>query len=219
MQNSLTEKEKDIYNFYLKYSRHGMPYTPRKDFTEINSSVIVYLKKLNIFFNKFPHIYPKDFFESPIILHPNEKYPTLDFFITRAAIKTYSLAIKKKQSESPENQLESIRESIHFIAMFCVKNNLTIEDYINHKSRNMPTWMEHYREHRVNPYVLIELSTFDKFKSLQEDEKKIWAGDFFDNLDAFKIRYHNSQKTKTFVREAFTKVKNFLKKDLQLLNQ
>jgi hypothetical protein len=211
----VSEIEKNIYNLYLKYSRHGMPYMPRKDFSDISPTALVCIKKLNQFFSKFKHIKPKEFFEAPIILHPDEKYPDIKFFITRGAIKTYSLSIKIKESQSPENQIESIKEGIHFITMFCVKNSLQLHDYINHKTKSMPTWMQHYREHRVNPYILVALGDLNKFKILEEDEKRIWAGDFFDNLDSFTMRYHNSTKAKEFMSNAFSTVKLFLKKELQ----
>jgi hypothetical protein len=212
--NNITDHEKDIYNCYLKFSRNLLPYNPRKDFTKINYNTVVFLKKLNAFFTKFPHIKKTDFFYSPIALHPDEKYPDLSFFITRAAIKSYSVYMKKRLSESPENQFEHIKESIHFVAMFCLKNSIKLEDYINQKTINMPTWMQHYREYRVNPYVLLELGNVSSFKYMEEDEKSIWAGDFFDNVNSFVTRYHNSQKAKSFIKEGLSRVENFLKKEL-----
>lgn len=215
MQN-LTEPEKNIYNLYLKFSRHGKPYMPRKDFSDISSTVLMCIKKLNNFFAKFSHISPKDFFEAPIIAYPDEKYPDLKYFTNRGAIRTYSISIKMKQSQSPENQTESIKDGLRFLALFCAKNAIPLEQYLNHKTRNMPTWMQHYREHNINPYVLIGLGDLSRFKILEEDEKAFWAGDFFQNIDSFVRRYNNSMKTKHLVRNGIDVIKNFLKKELQI---
>ena len=215
--NIFTQQEKNIYNCHLKHSRKGLPFQPRKDFSDIDHTTALTLKKLNAFFNKFSHISYDDFFGAPNILHPDEKCPPLNFFITRPAIKTYSLAIKKKEDESPEKQFDKIKESIHYIAMFCLKTRIPLESYLNHRTVNMPTWMQHYREHHVNPYVLFELGDLNTFRTLNEDERVIWSGDFFERIDVYKTRYYNSEKTKHLVKEAVKKIKEFLKKELQTL--
>jgi hypothetical protein len=42
----LTEKEKNIYNCFLKHFRNGDPFTPRKNFTDISITIITDIKKL-----------------------------------------------------------------------------------------------------------------------------------------------------------------------------
>jgi hypothetical protein len=101
--------------------------------------------------------------------------------------------------------------------MFCLKNRIPLESYLNHRTGNMPTWMQHYREHHVNPYVLFELGDLNTFRTLDEDERVIWSGDFFERIDVYKTRYYNSEKTKHLVKEAVKKIKEFLKKELQTL--
>jgi hypothetical protein len=213
--NTLTKHEENIYNCYLKAVRKGKPYQPRKDFSNITPTILLSLKKLNAFFTKFKHINPDDFFNAPSLLYPDENIPTLNFFITRAAIRTYSLSIKKQEDESPEKQIEKIKESFHFIAMFCLKNKISIENYLQYRVCNMPAWMQHYREHNINPYSLMELGDVNQFKMLEEDEKALWAGDFFNKFDSYRSRYYNSERTKSFVKEATQKIKLFLKKELQ----
>ena len=199
--SSLTKHEENIYNCFLKAYRKGQPFQPRKDFSRITPTILLSLKKLNAFFAKFKH--------------PDEPCPHIDFFITRTAIRAYSLSIKKREDESPEKQSEKIKESIRFIAMFCLKNRILLDEYLKFKVANMPVWMQHYREHTVNPYSLMEIGSIDTFKNLAEDEKALWAGDFFEKIDCYKTRYHNSPKTKFLVREATKKIKDFLKKELQ----
>lgn len=213
--SNISQQEKNIYNCFLKHFRNGLPYQPRKDFSNISPTLVVQLRKINAFFSKFPHITPDDFFGAPRELHPDENCPPIQFFITRPAIRAYSLAMKKKEDESPEKQLDKIKESFHFVAMFCLKNRIQIDDYLNHKTRSMPTWMQHYREHNVNPYALIGLGNLDRFRMMNEEERIIWSGDFFDRIDSYKTRYYTSEKTKTLVKEAIKKIKEFLKKELQ----
>ena len=213
--SSLTKHEENIYNCFLKAYRKGQTFQPRKDFSRITPTILLSLKKLNAFFAKFKHISPDDFFAAPNVLHPDEPCPHIDFFITRTAIRAYSLSIKKREDESPEKQSEKIKESIRFIAMFCLKNRILLDEYLKFKVANMPVWMQHYREHTVNPYSLMEIGSIDTFKNLAEDEKALWAGDFFEKIDCYKTRYHNSPKTKFLVREATKKIKDFLKKELQ----
>lgn len=199
----------------MKHYRKGLPVQYRKDFSQIDPTTLVALKRLSAFFNKFPHILPDDFFGAPNHLHPDEKCPHIGFFITRPAIKTYSISMKKKEDESPEKQFDKIKESFQYIAMFCLKNRIALQDYLNHKTKQMPTWMQHYREHNINPYVLFEFGDVNKFKTLNEDELTLWVGDLFEKIDSYKVRYHNSEKTKSLVKEAFKKVEQFLKKELQ----
>lgn len=210
----LTQQEKNIYNCFLKHFRKGLPYQPRKDFSDITPIILTNLKKLSYFFSKFPHITYDDFFGAPNILHPDEKCPPLSFFTTRPAIRAYSLSFKKKQDESPENQLDNIKDGFHFIGMFCLKNKITIDQYLSHKTLNMPTWMQHYREHNINPYCLMELGDLDIFRDGDEEALSIWCGDFYEKINSFRTRYYNSQKTKKYVKEAIKKINDFLKKQV-----
>jgi hypothetical protein len=195
-----------------------MPYQPRKDFSNISPTIIGQLRKLNSFFCQFPHITVEDFFGAPRELHPDENCPPLQFFITRPAIRAYSLVMKKREDNSPEKQLDKIKESFHFIAMFCLKNRIQLDQYLSHKTKSMPTWMQHYREHHVNPYALLELGNIDRFRTMNEEELVFWSGDFFDKIDTYKTRYFTSDRTKALVKEAVRKIKEFLKKELQTIS-
>jgi hypothetical protein len=215
MQN-LSEIEKRIYNSYLYYSRLGHPVKLRKDFSDMDANTVAFLKKLSLFFSRFPHINIDDFFKAPRILHPDNDYPKLQNFTTLSATKTYSLFKKQEEDEDPEKQTDKIKESFRFIGMFCLENKIPLEKYSTHKTGYMTSWLNHYREHRVNPYSLMELGTLDGFKLLAEDEKALWAGDFFHKIDSYKTRYYNSPKTKQLVREATKKIQDFLKKEFKL---
>ena len=72
----MTLKEQYIYNCYLETSRkvNLQPFRYRKDFEGFEEKEeYVYIAKLGYFFNKFPNINIKDFFEAPFYVY-NEKY-------------------------------------------------------------------------------------------------------------------------------------------------
>jgi hypothetical protein len=100
--------------------------------------------------------------------------------------------------------------------MFCLENNIPIEDYPKHKTGYMISWMNHYREHRINPYSLMEMKgIFEVMNSLPKDEIELFAKNLNEKLVAYKTRYLSSHKTKALVVQATNKIKNFVKKNLQ----
>ena len=212
---SISSLEQQIYNCHLKHFRNGEAWKPRKDFSDIPSSTLLYLQKLSLFFSKFKHINMDDFFSASKILHPEEPTPSLKFFIGRAAIKNYSLAQKQKLDQSPEKQFDKIKESLRFIAVFCLANNINLDQYLTYKIGRMPAWTQHYREHNINPYSIMELGNTSSLSNMSEDEQAIWAPNIFNNLNAIRTRYHNSPKTKSFVKEATKKIKNFIIEELK----
>ena len=214
--DSLTEKEKRIYNSYLYHSRYGQPVKMRKDFSDMDQNTIVLLKKLSYFFHRYPHIDIDDFFKAPIVIHPNEQYPKLSSFINLSATKTYSLFKKQEEDADPEKQFDKIKEGFRFIGMFCLENKINIDQYPNYKTGYMHSWLNHYREHRINPYCLMEMNNiFSILTSLEKDEVELFAKNLNEKLVAYRTRYMNSNKTKELVREATKKIKEFLKKNLQ----
>lgn len=212
----ITESSKRIYNTYLKFSRYGKPYQYRKNFDNLSDSVILNLKKLETFFSKYPHINIQNFFEAPISIYPDNPYPNLDYFNTRVAIRVYSLFNKKKENENPENQIDSIKESFSFIGMFCIKNKIQLDDYLKHKTGVIPSWMDHYRQRKINPYSLMEIG--DIIKTLDDtpsDIVDIFSENFNNKIITFKVRYNNSNKTIALVKQATSKIRDFVKKELQ----
>lgn len=211
----LTDLQKRIYNTFLKNLRHDQPFQYRKDFTDIPEKILYTLKKLELFFQKYNHIKIEEYFEAPRILHPDEKYPFLDYFTTRSAIRTYSVFKKQKEDENPENQFDEIKESLRFIGMFCFKNKIDLKSYLKHKTGYMFSWLNHYREHKINSYSLMELGDINSvYPNLTEEERQLFSNTMLEKFETFKIRYHSSPKTKAYVRQVTDKVENFLKKEL-----
>jgi len=213
---SLSDKEKQIYNCYLKYSRKGQPYTPRKNFSDIDANTFTNLKKISLILSKFNHIRIDDYFKAPYILHPEDAYPSLVSFTTLSATRNYSLFKKQQEDEDPEKQFDSIKESFRFITMFCLENKIPLEKYLSHKTGYMTSWLNHYREHRINPYGLMEMDgIFDSLSSFQKDEIELFAKNLNEKFVAYKSRYISSTPTRTLVKEATNKIKNFIKNNLQ----
>lgn len=214
---TLSALEQTIYNTHLKYSRNGNPWKPRKDFSDIDNSTILFLKKLSIFFTKFNHIKINDFFEAPLILHPEEKYPPLKYFITRAAIKSFSLSEKKKIDQSPDLQIESIKQGFEFIAKFCLQQKIELEQYPLIKNFNMPIWLEHYRLHLVNPYCFLSFKNIE-IDSLNREELDFWAPNLKDIFSTLKIRLHSSTSAKTTSIDIYNRLSKFISSELKKNN-
>ena len=211
----MTEQEKQIYNTYLATTRsqQNKPFKLRKDFEDLKSQPLV--SRLTNFFNRYPHIAPQEFFKAPYEIHPDTEHLDISYFLTRAAIKAYSLYQKKLKDSSPESQIEDIRKSLQYIGSFCLKHKLHIEDYLYHKSGCIYSWMMHYREHYINIYSIFEMGDISSIlNKVSNEEKKILVDDLQQIIGTYKVRYFNSAKTKKFVKEGTDKIKNFLKQSL-----
>ena len=207
----MNTKQQNIYNCFLKHFRNGQPFQPRKDFTKMDINTLTTISKLSNFFDKFPQIDWNEYFGSPRALHPDEDCPYIDFFLTRAAIKNYNLFKDKKELEKPENQMEDIKKGMHFIGIFSLKKNIPLTEYINHKDGLMYSWMQHYREHNINPYCLMELGdVFSTMYNLQPDEKELYIKDLPEKFGNLKMQYSNSTEVKRYVKEATFKISKFV---------
>jgi hypothetical protein len=213
----VTDQEKNIYNTYLATtrSRQNKPFKIRKDFEDLKDKQLV--TRLTNFFKRYPHIKPYDFFTAPYEIYPDTAHLELSYFLTRAAIKVYSLYQQKLKDVSPDLQIEDIRKSLQYIGSFCLKNKIQLEDYLTHKTGCIYTWMMHYREHYVNIYSLFEVGDISSFLTkVSNEEKKIFVDDLQKTIGVFKIRYHNSATTKALVKSGTEKIKKFLKESLNV---
>ena len=211
----ITDFERRIYNCYLKNFRLNLPYTPRKKFDDLDQNTLTYLNKISLFLRRYNHISVEEYFYAFRDLHPDEKYPPLSFFTSRLALKHYSVYKKKQEEQSPEKQFDKIKEGFKFIGMFCLENKISLEKYLYHKTGYMLSWLNHYREHRINPYCLMEMGNFlSVLDSLPKDEIALFAQNLDQNLIAYKTRYNQSPKTKEYVKKLTNTIKDFVKKQL-----
>jgi hypothetical protein len=89
----VTEREKYIYNCYLETTRklNNKPFRYRKDFEGFEEREdYVYIARLSTFFNKFPNVNIKDFFEAPFFVY-KEDAVGLEFYNSQRAIKAYTI--------------------------------------------------------------------------------------------------------------------------------
>jgi hypothetical protein len=213
--SNLSDFEKKLYNCYLKNFRSGEPYRPRKDFSNVHPNVIAALNKISSFLNRYSHIKYEEYFEAPAFLYKNDKYPPLNSFTSRAALKNYALYQKQKEDRNPEIQFEEIKNSFRFIGLFCIGNKIPTSKYLSHKTGYMYSWLNHYREHRVNPYSLFEFgSVIQALEQIPKDELNLFAQNLQENIVAYHKRYQNSPKTKQYCKQLNEKIKNFVEKEL-----
>jgi hypothetical protein len=213
---NLLDNEKNIYNCFLKHSRKGQPYTPRKDFNGLDQNTLASVKKISLLLSRYNHIKVEDYFKAFNVLHPDEKYPTIAYFATLAATKNYSIFKKQEEDEDPEKQFDKIKDSFHFIGMFCLQNKIPLEKYSTHKTGYILSWLNHYREHRINPYSLMEFTgIYESFTSLEKDEIELFASNLHDKFIAYKTRYRSSKPTQDLVKSATNKIKEFVNFNLQ----
>lgn len=213
---TLNDKQKNVYNCFLKHYRNGEPYQPRKDFSTLPVNTISEIIRVSNFLQKFPHIDWNEFFGATRLLHPDEKCPPLSFFLTRAAIKVYNLYKQKQELRDPKNQFEEIKKGMHFIGMFCLKNRIPLSAYIHHTDGLMPTWIKHYREHNINPYCLMELGdVLSSIYTLEKDQRELYIKNLSENISKMKMDYFHSEETKNFVRASTKKIDDFLNLHLQ----
>lgn len=206
---SLTIEEKEIYNHYLKAlaEASNRPYKRRIDFNKFKSEDAESLKKLSLFFNKYKHIYPFNFFRAGFAV-TEEKYLSLSYFTKYKAISDFTKYSSSKY-DSPadsEKSLKSFKEGICFILNFLYKNNLSIGDYrtcVN--SYSCPWFMIHLKEQRISFYHFhvfgIQLS------QIPEDYKELVCSSFDDKFKKTLSMYMTSCKMKEIGNKVTKRIK------------
>jgi len=211
----LTDFEQRIYNTHLAISRSslGKPFTLRKDFSDLVESDLNYqcIKKLSRFFSKHSQIDIGVYFKSPYEIYKDGEHYDLKFFVTQKAISVYSMYMKRLQEQSPdsEDQFEIIRKSLAFIIRFCCDEHIPFSDYITYKKPNavMEEFLSHYKNGNVSLYVLLRIPKFEKIAySLDEELRELFFGNILDNLSSFKIKLHQSVKSKKLIEDTLKKI-------------
>lgn len=219
---TVTELEKCLYNKHLATSRSikGKPFKIKKDFSDlIGTEKHKYLKKLAILFKKHPEISFEVFFEAPYRLYPDVEYFGLDYFSTMRAVKAYTTYKKTLFIQDPDSQLEQVKESIHFIAKFCIENNIHVHQYPFHRNADMFTWMIHYKQNKINIYSIMEFSgVLSAVQSLAEEVQKFFVSDFVEQFRSLYLQYNNSNKLRPYLKKALIALSNFVDIELTKAN-
>ena len=190
MQSQLTELEKLLYNKHLAVSRSlkNKPFKIKKDFGSIvDTDKHKFLKRLSILFKKHPEINFDIFFQAPYKLYPDVEYFGLEYFSTMRAVRAYTTYKKQLFLQDPDSQIEDVKESLRFIANFCVRNKIQFYRYPSHQTSDAFTWMAHYKENKINIYTIMEFpDIYSTVQTLAEDVKGFFIGEL---VEQFKNLY------------------------------
>jgi hypothetical protein len=212
----VTEREKDIYNSYLYATRtaQGKPTRFRKDFSKLKDEDFVALKKLSAFFKKHDHVNYRDWFAAPFEVYSKDEYFDLRFFNSRKALKCYSIFMKDKEVSNPDSDdnIEVLKDGFRYIAKFCIKNSITLDEYRTHYTNNMPTCLLHLQEHRLNFYTLHALEVEPTIKSIEKDVLEFIVKDFYTIFARTRTKFYGSAVLKTKAKETREKVKQIVEK-------
>lgn len=210
----VTEREKDIYNSYLYATRtaQGKPTRFRKDFSKLKDEDFVALKKLSAFFVKHNHINYRDWFAAPFSVYSKDEWFDLRFFNSRKALKCYSIFMKEKEVSNPDSDdnIEVLKDGFRYVAKFCIRNNLTIDEYRVHLTNNMPTCLLHLQEHRLNFYTLHALEVEAIIKTVEKDVLDFIVKDFQTIFARTRTKYFGSAILKSTAKETKDKVKEIV---------
>jgi len=211
----MTQQEKDCYNTYLSSSRiaKNKPFKYRQnfeDFEKDNPSEYLYIKRLCNFFNKYPHVRHAEYFKAPYEIYNKEDYFDLKFFASQKAIKTYSIYMKQKKDQSPDNpeMLDFIKDSLRNIGSYCIHNNIQLDQYITHKEGYNYCWLKHLKEYKTCIYPLFYWAEFtDLITNLPADEKDLFLGDMAKHIFTYKTRLNTSTQAKHMIMEGVKRIK------------
>ncbi len=216
--DQMSELEKLIYNKHLAVTRSlkNKPFRFKKDFSDIvDTDKHKHLKRLAIFLRKHPDVELNVFFEAPYKLYPDVAYFGLDYFSSMRAIRAYTLYKKMIFLKDPDSQIESVKESLKFIANFCIEEKILLHQYPHHKISDHFTWMTHYKENKINILSMMEFKdVYSSVQTLAEDIQRFFVQSFIEQFKKLYISYNNSLKLKPFLRKAVQQLNNFVSTEL-----
>jgi len=214
----VTDLEKKIYNKHLAISRslRNKPFKIRTDFSKFDIVKQNWLKKLAIFFSKHPDVSIDVYFSAPYKLYNDTEYFDLSYYASLKGIKSYSIYKQQLLKTSPDEQLPEVKESLIFIAHFCIQNKIQLDEYTQFKQTSLePEWIYHYKKNKINLYSLMEFANmYHIISEIPPDERELLLGDFGKNFIEYKTRYKHSQKLRNYLQEAYIKIKLFVDKTL-----
>lgn len=214
----LTQFEETIYNLHLKVSRQhkNLPYKFRKDFASLDDVTRSTIKKIGFFLKKFPYISAEEFFIAPYKIYTDEDYFDLNYYTTLRATKAYMLYQNKKILGDPDSQeqIEGSVDSLKFILKFCKENAINLESYLKHCPENVPSFIIHLKEHRVNLYTLLCFNDFYAQIKKQDNElmRFILGNETLDNIEKCKTKLFSSKKALNLITTGLKKIQKSLEK-------
>lgn len=206
----INDFHKKIYNVYLRVcaESRNRPYRNRKDFKKFEHTKDIL--KIGELFKKYPHIDIDKYFEAPYKIWETKETYTIDFYSKRKALTCYINYKKKLIALHPDDtyNLNKLISGFYFIKDFCLKNKLSLEDYIDHKD-GIYSFLTHLKEDRVSIYNLF---SFNKFKSKFRDDvdtelKQTLFSDLYMDYDMMHRRFITSKKCHLLSKKCLKKLK------------
>lgn len=211
----MTAKQQEIYNFYLKAYRtnNNKPFKPKKDFSKFESKPeYLDILKLDKFFDKHPHLLNMAFFDAPYKIYTDEKkFYNLKFYASVKGFTTCIAYYKLLQNKDPDEQIDSIKESLIFIKRFCEDNKLTLDRYFKYASVAQYDFLKHIKEHKINWYVAVGMQRgIELLYGLPKDEFILYYGPDV-SLSEIRSKLLSSKSAKNLISEGEKRIENHLK--------
>ena len=213
----ITSAEKNLYNTYLRVSRtsRNKPFSYRKDFTDLEDKIVVHLNRISNLLFKYPHIDPEDYFLAPFKVYPNAEHFAIEYYSGMGGVNAYTMYMKQLQEMPPDSdeQLGFIKKSLKTLGTFCIKNNITTEQYSSFKTGLTYDWMKHVKKHEISIYVLMEFPEISNIiKEVAEDEKELFLGEIGTYFWGYKSKYLQSKLARELVKEGIEKINKVVNK-------
>jgi hypothetical protein len=219
--STLSNYEQHIYNSYLAITNtaKNQPFKLRKKFDNFDPVKANFLKKLNMFFQKYKHINIDDFFKAPFYTL-NDQHFDLSFYTTRKAINCYSLYMKTKENMDPDGdeQINNVKNGIKFLINFCRRNNIDLDQYKTMNANILPICIQHLKEHTINFYILHALDNDTVIKSIPAELLQFTIGeDFYKTYQTTYNKYIKSKKLKPMLRQTLKIINKSLKSNKTII--
>lgn len=208
----LNDLEQRIYNEHLKSSRTaaGKPYKLRKDFSDIDPSIELYVQRVSRLLHKFSHISVVDYFQAPYAVYGNGERFDLKYYTSPRAMKAYTLYMQQEVSTDPDalHVLQRVARALQHLSDCCKAHSIHTDEYPLLMTNSMPTFLIHLKERKITPHILVELHNTLAILRQQEPEiiRFMFGDKFYDNLNVYKNKYLASKTCKALVRAGINKI-------------
>jgi len=107
--------------------------------------------------------------------------------------------------------LKFIKDSLKFIAGYCIKNNISLNEYVSYKDGVTYAWAQHLKNYNICIYPLLVLDNFKIIvDSMPEDEKDLFLRDNKDVL-IFRTKLIKSKMAKVMIKKGMKKINEIIK--------
>jgi len=122
--------------------------------------------------------------------------------------------IQKRRVQHPDtdDQLFSIKKSLEYILTFCTKNKISVSEYTDHATGDIPTYIKHIKHGNVNVYTMFGFANFEStLKSVPVDILKFTLGDIYQNIPRLRTNFQSSKLAKVFISAGINKITTAIK--------